>query len=306
MRRFIAIARTTALEAQSEPIALLLAFGSVVMTTLATLLHFHQFGEPARMARDAGLSSVMVFGILHSVFLTIRVFRREIETGTMQMALARSVSRAEFFTAKLAGSVLSSLVFLLVSVSAALVAVGGAEVGGAIAARKGDIARIWGVAVALNVAIILVPLLAAAALNRFRSTRFTATAFRLAGWTALAADGVMFALAVLSGDPGLRTACFSMLRFLSAAAVAAMTLPVFAAAAAAFSVRFRDNVAATLCGILFLVSLPALSNYYLTTSLAKGGCVPSAETALAAAAALPFAAGFVLLGLHFLNNRDAG
>ena len=298
MRRFSAIVRTTAFETQSEPLALLLAFGAVATTTLASVLHFHQFGEPSRMARDAGLSSILVFGLLHAVFMSIRVFRREIETGTIEMALARSVSRTGFFLAKLSGVVLSTMLFWLTATLAAMTTIIGAEVGGMIAARSGDMARIWGFSVALDAATIVVPLVAAAALNRFARVRFTATATRLVAVAAALSFVACTALAL----PAVPTA----LRFVTAAVVALFPLPVFAAAAAAFSVRWKDSAAASLCGLVFLASLPVLSNYYLSTSLAGGGIIPPGRIAATAVAAVPFFAAFAALGIHLFNNRDAG
>ena len=59
MRRFIAIAKTTALEILAEPLSLLVLTASLALAVFAPAFHYHQFGEPARMARDAGLSARM-------------------------------------------------------------------------------------------------------------------------------------------------------------------------------------------------------------------------------------------------------
>ena len=128
----------------SEPLALLTLLAALAIEVLAPAFHYHQFGEATRMARDAGLSSLFMGGSVFAVFVTIRAFRREIESGTMEMALAHPVSRAGFFLGKALGAVLAYLAFAAVVAATALVMVEGAAVGGAIAKRSGDIARIYG------------------------------------------------------------------------------------------------------------------------------------------------------------------
>ena len=59
MRRHLAIVRTTALEVCSEPLAFLLTLTALGCAAVLPALHFHQFGDPSRMARDAGLSVEM-------------------------------------------------------------------------------------------------------------------------------------------------------------------------------------------------------------------------------------------------------
>ena len=107
MRQFFSIARATALEMASEPLALLLTLSAMALAVLAPIMHYHQFGEASRMARDAGLSALLVFGIAYAVFCTVKSVRREIDSGTLEMALAHPVSRAGFFLAKLTGAALA-------------------------------------------------------------------------------------------------------------------------------------------------------------------------------------------------------
>ena len=61
-----------------------------------------------------------------------------------------------------------------------------------------------------------------------------------------------------------------------------------------------------LAGLLFLVSLPALGNYYLSDALAKGGSLPWSHVALAAALTLPMVAAFAETGIGFLEKTDVG
>ena len=93
MIKFFSILKATALEILSEPLSLLVLLAALAMTVFAPAFHYHQFGEATRMARDAGFSALFACGGVLAVFTTIRAFRREVETGTLEMALAHPVSR---------------------------------------------------------------------------------------------------------------------------------------------------------------------------------------------------------------------
>lgn len=293
MRRWSAIVRATALETLSEPLALLLTLSAMSVAVVAPSVHYHQFGEDARMARDAGLSALLAFGALHAVFCTVKAFRREVESGTMQMVLAHSVSRRAFFLSKLCGSFLAYSVFALTVACVAAIAVNGARIGGEIARASGDVATMYGPSLAVAMAAIVLPPVVAAALNRFARRRFTLSAAVLAAAFAAAGACFRFEPSVVSG-------------FMPAAAMLLLPAAVYMAASAAFAVRWRDNAAASLAGLLFLVSMPALGNYYLADALAKGGTVPWGHVALAALLTLPMVAAFAEVGIWFLEASDVG
>ena len=293
MRRLRSIAHATALEILSEPLSLLILLAALVITVLAPAFHYHQFGEATRMARDAGLSSVFTGGLVLAVFGTIRAFRREIESGTMAMALAHPVSRTGFFLAKTAGACAAYLVFALVVFLVALVIVDGAVIGGAIAAKSGDVARIFGPNLAEGVAVIVLPLVVAAALNRLANVRFVLSSFVLALLLSVA----------FAAHSSVRDAAW-LLRLLPVVTLIAVFASVPLAASAAFAVRLKANVAASSAGLVLLVALPAVGNYYLADALAKGGKVSWAYVGCAALAALPAVLLFLSLGIHFINGRD--
>ena len=293
VRRILSIAGATALEVLSEPLSLLVLLAALVLTVLAPAFHYHQFGEATRMARDAGLSSVLTCGAVVAVFGTIRAFRREIESGTMAMALAHPVSRTEFFLAKTGGACAAYLVFTAIVFLASFVIVDGAAIGGALAAKSGDIARLHGPNFAEGVGVIVLPLVLAAALNRFAHCRFVLTFFVLAFALALV-------FAVLSA---VRDATW-ILRLLPVTALIVCLSAILLAAAAAFAVRLKANAAASAAGIVLLLLLPAVGNYYMADALAKGGFVPWIYVGFAALAALPAVLLFLFLGIHFINGRD--
>lgn len=293
MRRFNSIVRATALEILSEPLSLLVMLAALALAVLAPGFHYHQFGEATRMARDAGLSALFTGGSVIAVFGTVRSFRREIESGTMSMALAHSVSRGRFFLAKAAGAFVAYCVFAIVLIGTTMVIFEGAEIGGIIARRTGDIARIFGPCMAAGVSIMLLPMLLAAALNRFARFRFVLSSHIIAlVITALAIATIVF----LSRGYVLRLLPASLLLIAPAA--------VLLTASAAFAVRLKANAAVAASGAVFAVMLPAIGNYYLSDALSNGGSVPWTYVGMALMAAAPAVILFLMLGIHFITGRD--
>lgn len=303
MKAWRAIAGAAALEIVSDPLALLLTAGSVSAVAFACVLHVHQFGEPARMARDASLSVFLVSSVVYGVFCTIKAFRREVESGTLQMALARPVSRKGFFLSKACGCFAACAFFMLTLAPVAFMAVLGAETGGAIAVPKGDVARIWGPALLAIALCAVFPLAAAAFLDRFFRFRFAASASRIAfafSWIAA------FSLAAFTERCGVAPgAAAEACKMFPALAMLVMPALLFTFCAAAAAARLKANAAASLCAILFAVFLPALGNYYLSDALAGGGTIPWSRVALAAAATAPLVAAAIAAGARGDIFRDA-
>lgn len=293
MRRASSIAKATALEILSEPLTLLVLLVALALAILAPVFHYHQFGEATRMARDAGLSAVFTCGSVLAVFGTIRAFRREIESGTLEMALSHPVSRRMFFLAKTAGALLAYLVVVLTVFGVLVTMVNGAVVGGRIAEETGTLARVWGPSVAVGAAVLLVPLVLGALLNRFGRFRFVLTAL-----------GSAFVLSLLSF---IAFSCWlgwgDALRLLTAFGLLVAFALLLLSAAAAFSIRFEASAATSLAGLLLAILLPFVGNYYLAESLSNGGVIPSGYALSAALAILPAVAAFLILGVKWTNER---
>ena len=286
MRKFTSVLTATALEILSEPLSLLVLLAALAMTVLAPAFHYHQFGESTRMARDAGFSALFTCGSVLAVFGTIRAFRREVESGTMEMALAHPVSRTTFFLAKTAGAAVAYLVFALIVFGTQLTIVWGAAVGGILASKSGDVASVFEPALAAGVAVIVAPLVLAAILNRFARFRFVLTSFVVALVLALLCGGATFAIA-----PDL------LAPYPAAAILVACPALVLLAASAAFGLRFKANAAASSVGLVFAALLPAVGNYYLSDALTNFASIPLTYVLLALAAALPAIALFLLVGV---------
>ena len=292
-RGTISIIKATALEILSEPLSLLVLLAALVLTVLAPAFHYHQFGEATRMARDAGLSSVFMGGMVVAVFGTIRAFRREVESGTMAMALSHPVSRTGFFLAKTFGAFAAYLVFSSIVFFSTLVIVDGAAIGGAVAAKSGDIARLYGPNLAGGLGVIVLPLVIGAALNRFGKVRFVLASFVLA-----------FLLAVVFAALSAVRDVAWCLRLLPVVTLIVLFTSIPLAVSAAFAVILKANAAASAAGLVLVAFLPAVGNYYMADALAKGGEVPWAYVGCAALAVLPVILLFLLLGIHFINGRD--
>lgn len=287
------IAKATVLEILSEPLSLLVLLSALALCVLAPAFHYHQFGEPERMARDAGLSAQFTGGLVLAVFGAVHSFRREIETLTIQMALAHPISRMAFFLAKVAGVLGAYLVFATILAATTLVMVRGAEIGGVLASRTGDVARIFGPCLAAGVGVILLPLVAGACANRFARCRFVLSCYVAA-----------FVTAALACLVTLVWSCGGTLRLLPVMVLQVAAACVFIAAASAFSVRLQVNGAVVGVSALAAAALPFIGNYYLPDVLARGGVLEWSYVALASAAVVPAVAAFLLLGVRLMNVQD--
>lgn len=294
MRPFLATLKETALEVLSEPLTLLVLLAALALAVLAPTFHYHQFGDPTRMARDAGLSSLFLGGGVLAVFGTIRTLRREIESGTMEMALAHPISRTSFLLAKAAGAFVAYLAFALTVLGTSMVMFEGAAVGGIIASQTGDIARIARPELVAATLIVVAPLVVGAVLNRFFRFRFVLSSVILTLVLSIAA-----AVTASVGSRG------DVLRLVPAGILLILPSAVFLAASAAFAVRLKANAAAAATGLVFALALPAIGNYYLSDALSGGGELPWSYVAAAAAAALPAVVAFLLLGTGFAEACDA-
>lgn len=232
------------------------------------------------MAKDAGISAIVVFGCIFAAVNSIKAFRREIESGTAALALSHAVSREGFFIAKTLGVMLALFAFVSALVANSIVIVNGAAIGGKLAASSGDIARLYGPSFLIGVAIFLLPSIIAAALNRFARFRFCLTAFILTLVASLISMAFRFDLKLVMQ--------VSAMDFLS-------SIPTFvlAAAASAFAARFRHNVAGLCTVAAAMLLCPIMINYTRATS---------PGTALIAA--LSLIAALIVGGSALFKERD--
>lgn len=291
MRRAGAIIKTTALEMLSEPLVFLVMIAAMSLAVLAPALHYHEFGDPSKMARDAGVSAILVGGLVIAAFGAVKTMRREIETQTALTALSLPVSRRMFFLSKTAGVFLAYLFFVLSVGSVSVAAVRGAVIGGEIAAREHSVARMYGPVFAFALAAVVVPFLYGAVVNHSFRRRFTLNANLCSGVVAMIAMFFRFDVSVF-------------LDTLPVYVLVSLPALILLAASAAFAIRFKFNAASSLAVLVFALFLPALGNYCVTDVVSAGEPVSWVYLLVATAAVLPPVAALLYLGTVMFENAE--
>ena len=103
LQQVAAIAGTTLVEAIQQPLAFLILLSAVLATLLVPVFQFHRFGEDGRLARDSGLSCMLVFGLVLAAGTAGRSVADEIARGTAAAVIGKPVSRVTFVLAKWLG-----------------------------------------------------------------------------------------------------------------------------------------------------------------------------------------------------------
>lgn len=291
MRRSCAIIKATALEILSEPLVFLVTASAMALAVLAPAMHCHEFGDPSKMARDAGVSAILIGGLVVSSFGAIKSIRREIETQTAMTALALPVSRRLFFLSKTVGVLLAYLVYVVTVGAVSTAAVRGAVIGGEIAARDHVMTRMYGPVFAFAVAAIAVPFVYGAIANHSFRRRFTLHANFCALVLSLVAMAFRFDWPVFA-------------KTLPVYALVALPALILLAASAAFSGRFRFNAAASFAVLVFACFVPALGNYCVTDVVSAGEAVTPAYFLAAFAAVLPPVAALLYLGTKLFETAE--
>ena len=240
MRRFTAIARTAAIETMSQPLSAILFPVALLAVHLLPAFQYHRFGAPGRLARETGLSALFVFGLLFAVPAVARAIGRELENGTAAATLALGVSRALYFTARVAGTMAVFLLFMAAVFAASVLSASSCVRAAEIFVAGEGVVRVWGPAFAVGVVASVAPFAVAAAMNRFMDRRFCL-------WTCL--------LSVLFQLPGLAlvrdtSVAVAVVPAFLALASACMT---YVAMAGALSTRLKANGVAA-CVVVAVVS----------------------------------------------------
>lgn len=282
--------RSTLLELECEPLNMLITLSALALATFAGALHYHQFGEVDRMAREAGLSAILVPGVIMAVLSSVRVFAREMESLTMHMALSHSISRSKFLVSKFFGVAAAHAIFFLAVWANSLVAVNGSLIGAANA--NGDIARVWGPSLAWGVAAIASPLVIGAAANRFLRWRFTRTV-------------TLSALAISLAGVCYRFNAPLALRHLACAIPILPATWAFAAIAMSLATRLKPGAATSCTFAIAALSLPLLGAHYIPDAFSAAAKTPcAAYFILAFVSPVLICAAALTAGCHLLNNKD--
>ena len=159
-------------EALGRPAGFLLSLTAAAGTLVLPMLQFQRFSEDGRLARDCGLATALLFGLL-TVIGGACDTRRSLEDGTAAIALTKPVSRGLWLVGRTLGTALAAAWFLLIQGGAAMAA----EALSPQYHTTGRFADIRGIL--LSLAAVAGSLVAAALIHRFRGGRFVRSAHLL-------------------------------------------------------------------------------------------------------------------------------
>jgi ABC-2 type transport system permease protein len=264
------VAGNTFRESIRQPVILIvltIALAMIILspyTTLFTLL------ESPRMIKEMGLATMLLAGLLTSVFAASSVVSREIEDKTVLSVLAKPVSRAEFVIGKYIGvlATLAIVGYVLTLVITLTTAVGGFEAG---ALQTVDLTPLVGLFGTIAVIMIV-----AAVLNFRRGWPFASTAVLLSAPAFTITVVVLYILQYILMPPTGAQELDLRVDFSVVLGCMLLMLALFVIGAIAVAASTRLNTVATvlLCASILLLGLLSDAIFY-----------PHAATSLLARAA---------------------
>jgi ABC-type Na+ efflux pump permease subunit len=336
IQQICAIAKATVLESVQQPIAFLILTSCVVSVLLVPVFQFHRFSEDGRLARDSGLSCMLVFGLLLAVTTAGSALAAEITRGTAAAIIGKPVSRTVFVVSKWLGICGVLLIFWLGISAATLLAERGAyhfvmpdvcdheghEGCGCGAAGDGT----DGLTLALGFCGVGAAMLLAALRHYFGRRRFGVGAFVGVAVSQVCVAGLC---GVFDRAGHLRLPYASGLdwRIVSAALLVLFALLLFAALATALATRLQTGPVLAICVGVLLVGLagdaftqsaglspwrgllalmPDIQHFWMCDALAHGGRIAWPYVAQAAVYALSCCALFLTAGCLAFRARDLG
>ena len=311
MRRFLALARTAAVESLAEPLAAVLFLSGMATVHLAPVFHYHQFGEAGRLARECGFSVVLVFGLIFATAAAQHALGRELARGTASVALALAVPRSLFFIAKTTGVLAALALFAAAAASATCLSQGSCAIAGLIQAEEGTGPQTLGLALSLGVGLTLGAIIFAAAAHRWAHRRFclnACLAIALAEPLALVLT-MGFVRRVPAGFEGFAAIA---IRLAPAFATLGVGCAVFVVLAAALAVRLPGPSATALTALAIVAAfvspvrpiLPVFNHFWLVDRLAAGGTLGWCEVAPVLAAGALLMAFWFIVGAVLLSRRE--
>ena len=312
MRRFLALARTAAVESLAEPLAAVLFLSGLALVHLAPVFHYHQFGEAGRLARECGFSALLVFGLVFATASAVRAIGRELESGTAAVALAMAVPRPLFLAARIAGVLAALLLFAFAVVCATSLSFSSSAIAAFLRTEFGTPSQAWGPGLAAGAGLTLTAFVLAAAANRFMRIRFCLTACIAMALAQPVALALAAALAGGVSPPSFRGLGMSFLDMLPAFVALACGCSVFVVFAGALATRLNQtSVTACVAAAIALsflhplrAVLPDINVFWLVDRLANGGVLGWSETVPAIAAAVLMSVFWLVAGSVLLSRRE--
>ena len=345
LKQVFSISRTTALEAIQEPVAFLIMLTAVLTTVLAPLFHFNRFGEDGRLARDGGLSSMLLFGLILAAGTAGRAVAGEIESGTAAAIIGKPVSRTTFVLAKALGVFQVVLVFWCGQLAAILISERVSSHFVTTYDFAGDVTD--STTLILSVAALLLVLLISGLVHFVRRQRFGVVAcmgvaisqiavvlisgfysrmgqfFFVSGQTGCGCNDATHHVAErVIYNPELN------LRVIPAAILILFVLAVFVSLATALATRLQSGSATVVCVLVMMFGLagdalavnsgvfsirgilagimPDIQHFWMCDALAHGGRISTAYLLQSGLYAFTCCTLFLTVGCMAFKNRDLG
>ncbi|MFO7935991.1 MAG: hypothetical protein R6V06_00035 [Kiritimatiellia bacterium] len=345
LKQVSAISLTTARESIQEPAVFLIMLCGMVITLLVPVFQFNRFSEEGRLARDSGLSTMLVFGLVLAAGTAGRAVAGEIESGTAAAIIGKPVSRVTFLSAKTLGVFWVVLIFWCGILCSTMIS---ERVSARFIATKnfaGYVTDQTSLLFALG-SLLLVLIIGAAA--HFRGHSFgtvTCCGITVAQALVVSATGFynrMGKLHYLSGQAGdssgsadcheaLQRVVYNAdlnLRIIPAALLILFALVVFVSLACALATRLQSGAVLILCALILLIGLtgdvfafntnllswrvipsgllPDVQHFWMCDALAGGGRIPLRYLLEAGLYALTCCSLFLAAGCMAIQNRDLG
>ena len=345
LKQVLAISLTTAREAIQEPIAFLIMLSGMVITLLVPVFQFNRFSEEGRLARDSGLSTMLLVGLVLAAGTAGRVVAGEIESGTAAAIIGKPVSRVTFLLAKALGVFWVVLIFWIGILCSTLIAE-------RVSARFVMMENFAGYVTDRTTLILalgsLLLVMIIGALAHFRRRSFGAVTYC---GMALVQALVVFSTGFYSrmgrpffvfghsgcscGDPYHHEAFQRVvydpelnLRIIPAALLILFALAVFVSLASALATRLQSGAAVVVCVLVLMIGLtgdvfafnvnlfswrvlpagllPDIQHFWMCDALANGGRIAAYYLLEAGLYALTCCALFLTAGCIAFRNRDLG
>jgi len=339
-QQIFAITKATVLESVQQPIAFLILTSGVLSALLVPVFQFHRFGEDGRLARDSGLSCMLIFGLVLAVTTAGSAVAAEITRGTAAAIIGKPVSRTVFVVSKWLGICGVLLIFWLGISAATLLAERGSShyvmpdltehvhdaSGDCDCDSPGhytDTLTLW-----LGFGGVGAAMLIAALRHYFGRRRFGVSAFAGVAASQLCVVGLcgfynrFGSLQLTAYATGLDW------RILSAALLVLFALLLFAALATALATRLQTGPVLAICVLVLIIGLagdtftmnaslsswrglltglvPDIQHFWMCDALAHGGRIAWSYVAQAAMYALTCCALFLTAGCLAFRMRDLG
>lgn len=313
--------KATVPEGLQQPVCVLLTLACVELTVLQPLIQLHTFGESGRLARDSGLAFMLVFGLLVTAFTSGFTLAKEINSGTAAASLSKPISRRVFLLGKFFGVVMVIGIFAWCATLSVMFAERTSE--RFVEELVMDVRDTMCGRLALLAPVLALAL--AAFLNWWRGLRFGLWFFIL---LVIFQTALLFVVDAFGPYGAWNSAAKYTLHFdwriLTAAALIAMLLCMFAAIATALSTRLNTGPALAVALVILFAGfladsqfagggakllyavIPDVQHFWLADALADGGRISLRYLARAGLYALTYSAFALTLGIVSFDKRDLG